>query len=64
MLTSLVRVGVKSYSLIYFFNIITLVQWCSIVLKELDNGDYSSELNAVNQAQAKLYKALKALETD
>ena len=37
---------------------------CSIVLKELDNGDYNSELNAVNQAQAKLYEALKALETD
>ena len=33
-------------------------------VKELDNGDYSSELNAVNQAQAKLYEALKALETD
>lgn len=28
------------------------LKWCSIVLKELDNGDYNSELNAVNQAQA------------
>lgn len=33
-------------------------------VKELDNGDYEQELNAINQAQKKLYEALKALETD
>lgn len=33
-------------------------------IKELDNGDYNKELNAINQAQTKLYEALKALETD
>lgn len=33
-------------------------------VKELDNGDYSSELNAINQAQSKLYQALKSLELD
>lgn len=33
-------------------------------IKELDNGDYEQELNAINQAQKKLYEALKALETD
>ena len=33
-------------------------------IKELDNGDYKQELNAINQAQAKLYEALKDLEID
>jgi DNA repair ATPase RecN len=33
-------------------------------IKELDNGDYKQELNAINQAQQKLYEALKVLETD
>lgn len=33
-------------------------------VKELDNGDYNKELNAINQAQSKLYQALKSLETD
>lgn len=33
-------------------------------IKELDNGDYSSELNAINQAQQCLYQALKSLEID
>lgn len=33
-------------------------------IKELDNGDYNKELDSINQAQAKLYEALKALETD
>ncbi len=33
-------------------------------VKELDNGDYNKELNAINQAQAKLYEALKDLEID
>ena len=31
-------------------------------IKELDNGDYKQELNAINQAQQKLYEALKVLE--
>ena len=30
-------------------------------IKELDNGNYNRELNAINQAQTKLYEALKAL---
>lgn len=30
-----------------------------IVLKELDNGNYNTELNSINEAQAKLYEALK-----
>lgn len=33
-------------------------------VKELDNGDYNKELNAINQAHSKLYQALKSLETD
>lgn len=33
-------------------------------VKELDNGDYDKELDAINGAQSKLYQALKALETD
>ena len=33
-------------------------------IKELDNGDYSKELDSINQAQAKLYQALKALELE
>lgn len=33
-------------------------------VKELDNGNYDKELNAVNNAQSKLYQALKALEID
>lgn len=33
-------------------------------IKELDNGDYNKELDSINQAQAKLYEALKALGTD
>ena len=33
-------------------------------VKSLDNGDYSTELDAINDAQTKLYEALKALETD
>lgn len=33
-------------------------------IKELDNGDYKQELNAINQAQQKLYEALKVLELD
>ena len=33
-------------------------------VKELDNGNYSTELNSINEAQSKLYEALKALEID
>ena len=51
-----------------YINLISLtadqLQALKARVKELENGDYSSEINAVNQAQAKLYEALKALETD
>ncbi|OTA83898.1 hypothetical protein BHL84_09720 [Limosilactobacillus reuteri] len=40
------------------------LKWCSIVLKELDNSNYNRELNAINEAQAKLYEALKSLEIE
>lgn len=33
-------------------------------IKELDNGDYSTELSAINGAQSKLYQALKDLELE
>ncbi len=33
-------------------------------VKELDNGNYEQELNAINGAQQKLYQALKSLEID
>lgn len=33
-------------------------------IKSLDNGSYDKELSAINQAQQKLYQALKALEID
>lgn len=33
-------------------------------VKELDNGDYDKELDAVNNAQSKLYEALKSLEIE
>lgn len=33
-------------------------------IKELDNGDYSTELSAINEAQQCLYQALKSLEID
>ena len=33
-------------------------------VKDLDNGNYNRELNAVNNAQSKLYEALKDLEID
>lgn len=33
-------------------------------VKELDNGDYSTELSAINGAQSKLYQALKDLEIE
>lgn len=33
-------------------------------VKALDNGDYSTELSAINGAQSKLYQALKDLELE
>ena len=33
-------------------------------IKELDNGNYNRELNAINDAQQKLYQALKSLEIE
>lgn len=33
-------------------------------VKSLDNGDYSRELNAINEAQSRLYAALKELDND
>lgn len=33
-------------------------------VKALDNGNYEQELNAINQAQSKLYEALKDLELE
>ena len=33
-------------------------------VKELDNGNYDKELDAINDAQQHLYQALKSLETD
>lgn len=33
-------------------------------IKALDNGDYTKELDSINQAQVKLYQALKALELE
>ncbi|WP_432226792.1 hypothetical protein [Limosilactobacillus fermentum] len=33
-------------------------------IKELDNGNYEQELSVINSAQAKLYQAVKDLETD
>lgn len=33
-------------------------------IKALYNGDYNKELNAINEAQAQLYQALKELEID
>lgn len=33
-------------------------------VKELDNGNYDKELSAINDAQQKLYQALKSLEIE
>lgn len=33
-------------------------------VKELDNGNYEQELDAINQAQSELYQALKSLELE
>lgn len=51
-----------------YYNLISLtadqLQDLKSRIKELDNGDYNKELDSINQVQAKLYEALKALETD
>jgi hypothetical protein len=33
-------------------------------IKELGNGNYDKELDSINNAQSKLYEALKSLEID
>ena len=33
-------------------------------IKGLDNGNYDKELDAINEAQSKLYQALKSLELE
>lgn len=51
-----------------YYNLISLtadqLQDLKSRIKELDNGDYNKELDSINQVQAKLYEALKALKTD
>lgn len=58
-----VRDQIRQYS-----NLISLtadnLQDLKARVKSLDNGDYNKELNAVNNAQSKLYEALKALELE
>ena len=54
--------------IIQYHNLISLeadqLQDLKARVKELDNGNYSTELNSINEAQSKLYEALKALEID
>lgn len=51
-----------------YHNLISLtadnLQDLKLRIKELDNGNYNRELNAINDAQQKLYQALKSLEID
>ncbi|MFR0526985.1 hypothetical protein [Limosilactobacillus reuteri] len=51
-----------------YHNLISLtadnLQDLKLRIKELDNGDYNKELNAINQAQSELYQALKSLELE
>ena len=58
-----VRDQIRQYS-----NLISLtadnLQDLKARVKSLDNGNYVQELDAINQAQSKLYEALKALELD
>ncbi|MFR0498501.1 hypothetical protein [Limosilactobacillus reuteri] len=58
-----VRDQIRQYS-----NLISLtadnLQDLKARVKSLDNGNYEQELDAINQAQSKLYEALKALELD
>ena len=54
--------------IIQYHNLISLeadqLQDLKARVKELDNGDYDKELDAINQAQSELYQSLKALEID
>ena len=54
--------------IIQYHNLISLeadqLQDLKARVKELDNGDYDKELDAINQAQSKLYQALKVLELE
>ena len=58
-----VRDQIKQYS-----NLISLtadnLQDLKARIKSLDNGSYDKELSAINDAQQKLYQALKALELE
>ena len=58
-----VRDQIRQYS-----NLISLtadnLQDLKARVKSLDNGNYEQELDAINQAQSKLYEAHKALELD
>lgn len=49
-----------------YSNLISLtadnLQDLKLRVKELDNGNYSKELNAINDAQQALYQALQKLE--
>ena len=54
--------------IIQYHNLISLeadqLQDLKARVKELDNGDYNKELNAINEAQQHLYQALKDLELE
>ena len=58
-----VRDQIRQYS-----NLISLtadnLQDLKARVKSLDNGNYEQELDAINQAQSKLYQALKSLELE
>lgn len=51
-----------------YHNLISLtadqLQDLKVRVKALDNGDYEQELDSINEAQQKLYEALKSLEID
>ena len=40
------------------------LQDLKVRVKALDNGNYEQELDSINEAQQKLYEALKSLEID
>lgn len=54
--------------IIQYHNLISLtadnLQDLKARVKSLDNGDYEQELDAINQAQSKLYEALKDLDLE
>lgn len=54
--------------IIQYHNLISLeadqLQDLKARVKELDNGNYDKELDAVNNAQQHLYQALKSLELE